>query len=99
MPKYDLSKLKKPSKKQENYITQVAEEAEKKPEQKKKAGRKATIKEKRRSAFFYFTNKTLNRFTIATAQEIVKRKDKGERVDRSLLVEEALKEWLAKKGY
>ncbi len=65
----------------------------------KKVGRPKTVEEGREPVYIYLTRKTSERFTLAFAHEQIKRKGKGGKIDRSLVVEEALTAWLDKNKY
>ncbi len=45
------------------------------------------------------SEKTAERLTLAFAAEQVKRKKNGEKIDRSLLIEEMIINWLDEKGF
>ncbi len=45
------------------------------------------------------SEKTAERLTIAYATEQVQRKKKGDKLDKSLLIEEAIEQWLDDKGF
>ncbi len=65
----------------------------------KKLGRPALKADRNAKITFYLSQETSNRFNLALPQEQIKRITKGEKVDKSLILEEALLEWLQENKY
>ena len=66
----------------------------------KKIGRKPLVKNRSAKITFYLTQETSERFNIAYLKEQLKKTNNGQkRIDKSLILETALKFWLDQNGY
>lgn len=65
----------------------------------KTAGRPSAVPNRTARYHFVLSEETLNRLNIAFPQELIKRKKDGVLIDKSLLIEAALIDWLIKNGY
>ncbi len=68
-------------------------------ESKKKPGKPPLAGERNARLACYLTDETASRFDLAYLSERLKRAKKQEKIDKSLLVEIVLKEWLDKNKY
>lgn len=65
----------------------------------KKMGRPVPVRVRDKKISVYIQQETFNRLNIALPQEKIKRDKEKKVTDKSLIVEDALIEWLDKKGY
>jgi len=65
----------------------------------KKLGRRPLAGVRSAKITFFMTQETKDRFDISFLQEQIKRHKVGEKIDKSLLIEEALKSFLNNNGY
>lgn len=66
---------------------------------KKRVGRPPLKEDRSARMSFYLAPETLERFDLAFMQEQYKQATKGKRIDKSLLLESIIKEWLVKNEY
>ena len=66
---------------------------------KKRIGRPPLAGDRSNKITFFTTKETHNRFNLAFPQEQYKRAKRGEKVDKSLILEESLRSWLDQNGY
>ena len=74
-------------------------ETETKPEEKKRVGRKPLAGDRSSKITFYVSKETAERYDLAFMQEQLKQAQKGIKIDKSLLIENVLKDWLKKNKY
>lgn len=89
---------------QSQKIKQAIETASKgseteKPQKVTRLGRRPLAGDRSGKMTFFMSPETKERFDIAFLQEQLKRRKNGEKIDKSLLVEEALKAFLDKNSY
>lgn len=77
--------------------TEVAGEKQTVP--KNKGGRPSAIPNRPVKMSLLLTQETHDRFSLAFPQEQLKRRQQGERIDKSSLIENVLKAWLDKNEY
>ncbi len=77
---------------------EIAREQTEKP-RKKKLGRNPLAGDRSSKITFYLSPETAERFDIAFLQEQLRLKKSGQKVDKSLIIETALKEWMERNGY
>lgn len=65
----------------------------------KKIGRPALAGERTARITFYLSEETLTRFELGFLQEKYKQAKKGKKIDKSLIIENILKEWLDTQNY
>jgi hypothetical protein len=69
------------------------------PAKNNKGGRPSAIPNRAVKMSLLLTQETHDRFSLAFPQEQLKRREHGERVDKSSLIEHALKAWLDENEY
>ena len=65
----------------------------------KKPGRPSTIPNRTAKMHFYLSKETFDRFNLAFLEEQIKQTKKGSKIDKSYIVELALREWMDKNKY
>jgi hypothetical protein len=86
--------------KPEEIIEEDKPKEQKAPEKKKKkAGRPRLAGDRSARITFFITQETYDRFHLAAPQEQYKCNKAGQKIDKSLMIEEAIKAWLDNKGY
>ncbi len=64
-----------------------------------KGGRPSPIADRTGRFSLYLSQTTMDRFTMAFPQEQIKQRALGEKVDKSMVIETAILEWMERKGY
>lgn len=76
-----------------------AEAAPEKPVQRKRVGRPPLAENRTARISFYLSPETFDRFELAFLQEQLACAKRKEKIDKSLLLEKILDEWMEKKKY
>jgi hypothetical protein len=87
-------------KKSKKAVEEKKVQEQKIPEKnKKKVGRPRLAGDRSAKITFFLAQETFERFNLAFPQEQFKRAKNGEKIDKSLIIEDAIKVWLSENGY